>query len=85
MTQKAAICFLQITIVKKENQLKFGRSIERLDLYTRLDYPVELLRKEFSIMLNRLYKVGIDFNSHSIERLSRMILEEDDYTCLWIS
>ena len=61
------------------NILKFGRSIERLDLYTRLDYPVEMLRKEFSIMLNRLYKVGIDFNSHSIERLSRMILEEEDY------
>ncbi len=30
-------------------------------------------------MLNRLYKVGIDFNSHSIERLTKMILEEDDY------
>ncbi len=67
------------------NILKFGRSIERLDLYTRLDYPIELLRKEFSIMLNRLYKVGIDFNSHSIERLSRMILEEDDYTPYRIS
>ena len=61
------------------NILKFGRSIERLDLYTRLDYPIEMMRKEFSIMLNRLYKVGIDFNSHSIERLTRMILEEDDY------
>ena len=31
-------------------------------------------------MLNRLYKVGIDFNTHSIERLTRMILEEDDYS-----
>ena len=61
------------------NILKFGRSIERLDLYTRLDYPLELLRKEFSIMLNRLYKVGIDFNANSIERLTKMILEEDDY------
>jgi hypothetical protein len=61
------------------NILKFGRSIERLDLYTRLDYPIEMMRKEFSIMLNRLYKVGIDFNTHSIERLTRMILEEDDY------
>ena len=62
------------------NILKFGRSIERLDLYTRLDYPHELLKKEFSIMLNRLYKVGIDFNTHSIERLTRMILEEEDYS-----
>ncbi len=61
------------------NILKFGRSIERLDLYTRLGYPQELMRKEFSIMLNRLYKVGIDFNPHSIERLTKMILEEDDY------
>ena len=61
------------------NILKFGRSIERLDLYTRLDYPIEMMRKEFSIMLNRLYKVGIDFNSYSIEHLTRMILEEDDY------
>ena len=39
-----------------------------------------MMRKEFSIMLNRLYKVGIDFNAHSIERLTRMILEEEDYT-----
>ena len=31
-------------------------------------------------MLNRLYKVGIDFNTHSIERLTRMILEEEDYS-----
>lgn len=61
------------------NILKFGRSIERIDLYTRLDAPIEMVRKEFSIMLNRLYKVGIDFNTHSIERLTRMILEEDDY------
>ena len=44
-----------------------------------------IARKEFSIMLNRLYKVGIDFNSHSIERLSRMILEEEDYTPYRIS
>ena len=61
------------------NILKFGRSIERIDLYTRLDAPIEMVRKEFSIMLNRLYKVGIDFNTYSIERLTRMILEEDDY------
>lgn len=61
------------------NILKFGRSIERLDLYTRLGYPQELLRKEFSIMLNRLYKVGVDFNADAIERLSKMILEEESY------
>lgn len=59
--------------------LKFGRSVERLDLYTRLDYPIELLQKEFSIMLNRLYKMGVAFNSNSIERLTKMILEVEDY------
>ncbi len=67
------------------NILKFGRSIERLDLYTRLDMPTEMLRKEFSIMLNRLYKVGVAFNSDSISRLTRMILEEDDYAPYKIS
>lgn len=61
------------------NILKFGRSVERIDLYTRLDYPMELLKKEFSIMLNRLYKVGVDYNRISIENLIGMILEQDDY------
>ncbi len=61
------------------NILKFGRSIERIDLYTRLDVPIEMVRKEFSIMLNRLYKVGVEFNADAISRLTRMILEEDDY------
>lgn len=61
------------------NILKFGRSIERIDLYTRLDMPIEMVRKEFSIMLNRLYKVGVEFNADAISRLTRMILEEDDY------
>ena len=61
------------------NILKFGRSVERLDLYTRLDYPMEMLRKEFSIMLNRLYKVGVDYNKISIENLTNMILEQDSY------
>lgn len=61
------------------NILKFGRSIERIDLYTRLDYPAELIRKEFSIMLNRLYKVGVDCNANAIAQLEKMILESDDY------
>lgn len=61
------------------NILKFGRSIERLDLYTRLGYSVELMKKEFSIMLNRLYKVGIDCNKSSIDRLTSYILESEDY------
>ena len=43
------------------------------------------LRKEFSIMLNRLYKMGIAFNQGSIDRLTRMILEEDDYSPYRIS
>lgn len=61
------------------NILKFGRSIERIDLYTRLDYPHEKVKKEFSIMLNRLYKVGVDFNGDAITRLISMILEAEDY------
>lgn len=61
------------------NILKFGRSIERIDLYTRLDYPAEAVRKEFSIMVNRLYKVGIDCNRGAIDRLTAMILESDSY------
>lgn len=61
------------------NILKFGRSVERIDLYTRLDYPAEAVRKEFSIMLNRLYKVGVDCNIGSIDSLIAMILESEDY------
>ena len=39
-----------------ENILKFGRSVERLDLYTRFSFSPTLIKKEFSILLNRLYK-----------------------------
>lgn len=60
------------------NILKFGRSVERIDLYTRFSCPPELIRKEFSILLNRLYKVGIDCNITAIDRLMKIILEKDD-------
>ena len=61
------------------NILKFGRSVERIDLYTRFSCNPELIRKEFSILLNRLYKVGIDCNITAIDRLMKIILEKDDF------
>lgn len=61
------------------NILKFGRSVERLDLYIRFAYPPALVKKEFSILLNRLYKVGVDCNMNSINTLMEIILEKDDY------
>lgn len=61
------------------NILKFGRSVERLDLYTRFSYPPKLIKKEFSILLNRLYKVGIDCNIEAINNLMNIILEKDDF------
>lgn len=61
------------------NILKFGRSVERIDLYTRFSCAPELIRKEFSILLNRLYKVGIDCNITAIDRLMKIILEKDDF------
>ena len=48
-------------------------------MYTRFSCPPELIRKEFSILLNRLYKVGIDCNITAIDRLMKIILEKDDF------
>jgi len=62
------------------NILKFGRSVERLDLYTRFSYPPELIKKEFSILVNRLYKVGIECNIDAINKLMSIILEKDSYS-----
>ena len=36
----------------------------------------ELIRKEFSILLNRLYKVGVDCNIEAINVLMKIILEK---------
>lgn len=60
------------------NILKFGRSVERLDLYTRFSQPAPLVRKEFSILLNRLYKVGVACNLSAVDTLMKIILEKDD-------
>ena len=61
------------------NILKFGRSVERIDLYTRFSQPPHLIRKEFSILLNRLYKVGVACNLEAVDRLMKIILEKEDY------
>ena len=61
------------------NILKFGRSVERLDLYTRFSYPTEFIKKEFSILLNRLYKVGVECNIEATDRLISIILEKDSF------
>lgn len=61
------------------NILKFGRSVERLDLYTRFSYPPELIKKEFSILLNRLYKVGVECNIEATNTLMNIILEKDSF------
>lgn len=62
------------------NILKFGRSVERIDLYSRFSFPPELIKKEFSILINRLYKVGIDCNIDAINVLMNIILEKDSYS-----
>ena len=62
------------------NILKFGRSVERLDLYTRFSFSPTLIKKEFSIVLNRLYKVGVDCNIDAINTLMNIILEKDEYS-----
>lgn len=61
------------------NILKFGRSVERLDLYTRFSFPTELIKKEFSILINRLYKVGVECNIEATNTLMNIILEKDNF------
>lgn len=39
--------------------IKTGASLERVDLYLRLDYPQEAVRKEFERLFNRLYKAPL--------------------------
>ena len=65
---------------RTRNILKFGRSVERLDLYTRFSFSPTLIKKEFSILLNRLYKVGVDCNIDAINTLMNIILEKDEYS-----
>ena len=40
--------------------------------------PAPLVRKEFSILLNRLYKVGVACNLSAVDTLMKIILEKDD-------
>ncbi|MEG0546183.1 MAG: alpha-E domain-containing protein [Oscillospiraceae bacterium] len=61
------------------NILKFGRSVERIDLYLRFSFSPELIKKEFSILINRLYKVGIDCNIEAINNLMQIIFEKDNF------
>ena len=48
-------------------------------MYPRFSCKPELIRKEFSILLNRLYKDGVDCNIEAINVLMKIILEKDDF------
>ncbi|MEG1551013.1 MAG: hypothetical protein RR355_01950, partial [Oscillospiraceae bacterium] len=47
--------------------------------YLRFSFSPELIKKEFSILINRLYKVGIDCNIEAINNLMQIIFEKDNF------
>ena len=53
-------CEEKIADDKKRSIIKTGASLERVDLYLRLDYPRETIRKEFERLFNRLYKAPLE-------------------------
>ena len=48
-------------------------------IYTLVFHILRACKKEFSILLNRLYKVGIECNVDATDRLISIILEKDSF------
>lgn len=60
------------------NIMKCGKYIERLDLYFRFDYSMNLLEKEYSKLKNRLGRVHMVSHPEKIEEFMRIAASEDE-------
>ncbi len=73
-------CEEKIEDEASRNIIKTGASLERVDLYLRLDYDHELCRKEFSRLFNRLYKAQLSPDQTKLTLLVDAILDQSSTT-----
>ena len=58
------------------NIVRSGISIERLDLYLRLDYNQDQMKTEFRQLLTRLYKTQIPCDEQKLSWLTDVVLQD---------
>lgn len=58
------------------NIIRSGISIERLDLYLRLDYNQDQMKTEFRQLLTRLYKTQIPRDEEKLSWLTDVVLQD---------
>jgi len=51
------------------NIIRCGSSVERIDLYIRLEFRLSQVNREVSMLLNRLYKTKLEVNQDSLDHL----------------
>ena len=51
------------------NIIRCGSSVERIDLYIRLEFRLSQVNREVSMLLNRLYKTKLEVNQESLDHL----------------
>lgn len=62
------------------NIMKCGKHVERLDLYIRLEYHTEDIEKEFSKLLNRIYRTHMCYNMENLQKLTDIINVKKDWS-----
>lgn len=55
------------------NLVKFGKRIERLDLYSRLEMPSSLMQTEKRRLEHRIATIGVQYNKEAMHALSDII------------
>lgn len=73
-------CEEKITDDKNRGIIKTGASQERVDLYLRLGYPKDTVRKEFERLFNRLYKAPLEAAKESLALLVDALLDTEKPT-----
>lgn len=61
------------------NIMKCGKYVERIDLYIRLNYHTKDIEKEFSKLVNRIYKTHMCYNMENLDRLTEMVNRKSDW------
>lgn len=59
------------------NIIKCGMSIERMDLYVRLNYQLEDVRKEMQKLASRIDRTGISYDRHAFKLLVDRVFSRD--------
>lgn len=73
-------CEEKIADDKNRSIIKTGASQERVDLYLRLGYPKDTVRKEFERLFNRLYKAPLEPAKEPLTLLVDALLDTEKPT-----